>query len=534
MLLCGRFMLGRGFLLLFAAHESRPPRHQGVLPDDSGGFCSSCSCSEVSCRATFLICCCGCNPRPKFSVVQARCIPASLWPPPCCPSRSQVASLPTPCPDDIRYYGKDMFFKVESFQFGCTGDATATSHFQQACFGNQAVFRVSFALAVFFVCMMLGSMSDQFERSYWGIKVLMYLVMLVGSFFIPNTFFNTYADIARVISALFLVFSVIILVDFAYNVQEGLTSKAEEYRAEQVAAGNEEPGTCSNSWLIVYLVASFILFVVIMAGLVGMYAFAVNATAACGGSVSLLSLTLIGGLILTIMSTLDMFGGRGLLPPLVVWVYCVYLVWSAFTSNPTTGCNPLATEENGKMVIADSPGQIALGLVITAFSLAYAAWSAASAVPGIVSSGDDDEMSQSLIEKEDGVTERLTTGEASTRAEAIAQERRERDEEAADDSDEERGSMRSATGTAAAETEEDAPQKGTWLYHLVMCTAAIYMAMLLTDWGSNTDPSAATQGVSTAAMTVKLLSAFITMLLFLWTLMAPAVAPKCCPGRDFS
>mmetsp|Transcript_16342 Transcript_16342/g.38667 ORF Transcript_16342/g.38667 Transcript_16342/m.38667 type:complete len:484 (-) Transcript_16342:120-1571(-) len=422
----------------------------------------------------------------------------------------------------LRYYAKDIYCDIRT----CTAtDPPADASW----YGDQAVYRVSFSLGVFFLCMVFGSMSDSFERSYWGIKVLGYIATLVASFFIPNSFFASYSDLARAVSAIFLIFTVIILVDFAYNLQEGIIEKAEAYKNEQVAAGNEEPGTCSNSWLIIYLVLAGILFIVTMAGLAGMYAFAVNQEAACGGSVSMLSLTLLGGLILTIMSTLQMFGGRGLLPPLVVWVYCVYLVWSAFTSNPTYGCNPLAIKVDGVYTVEDSPGAIALGLIITALSLAYAAHSAASAVPGMMNSSKDDEMSQSLIDKEEGVTERLATGEASTRAEAVAQERREADEEAGESGDE----AGAAAGTEAA-AEEDAPQKGTWLYHAVMCTAAIYMAMLLTDWGDDSNASAQTLNVSKPAMTVKLLSAIVTMLLYFWTLIAPLVAPKCCPGRDFS
>uniref|UniRef100_A0A7S1GD00 Serine incorporator n=1 Tax=Bicosoecida sp. CB-2014 TaxID=1486930 RepID=A0A7S1GD00_9STRA len=419
----------------------------------------------------------------------------------------------------LRYYGKDMFVHVYSFQFGC-GAEGSTGNFQQACFGNQAVFRVSFALAVFFICMMLGSMSDAFDRSYWGIKIGMYLLLLVGSFFIPNEVFNTYADIARVVSALFLILSVIILVDFAYVVQEYLTGRAQKYSEEMVSAGYDEPGTCSNSWLIVYLVVAFVLGVTVLGSLIGMYAFAVHATGSCGGSISLLSLTLIAGLILTVMSTLDMFGGRGLLPPLVVWAYCCYLVWSAFTSNPTLGCNPLASTVNGVTTLDDSPGQIVLGLVITAFSLAYAAYSAASSVPGIMGGGDGDdgETSQPLI-GDKPEAERLTAAE-------------DKDEEAGGSDGEAPRAAAGAGGEGAA--EEDAPAKRTWLYHLVMCTASIYMAMLLTDWGSNTQASAATQGVSSAAMTVKILSSVITMVLYLWTLLAPTLAPKCCPGRDFS
>lgn len=45
----------------------------------------------------------------------------------------------------------------------------------------------------------------------------------------PAQFFNVYADIARVVGALFLLLVVVILIDFAYTLQEWIEDKASAY-----------------------------------------------------------------------------------------------------------------------------------------------------------------------------------------------------------------------------------------------------------------------------------------------------------------
>jgi len=81
----------------------------------------------------------------------------------------------------LRAYGDQMFLHLYSFKVGCTGGADSR------CFGDQAVYRVSFGLAVYFVLMLLGSVSSSFHRGYWGLKSFLYIGLTVGSFFIPNS-----------------------------------------------------------------------------------------------------------------------------------------------------------------------------------------------------------------------------------------------------------------------------------------------------------------------------------------------------------
>lgn len=88
--------------------------------------------------------------------------------------------------------------------------------------------------------------------------------------------------------------------------------------------------------------------------------------------------------------------------------------------------------------------------------------------------------------------------------------------------------------------EEGLVAKRNFKFHCIMAACAMYMAMLLTNWGSNniaTEIEANDDGLSGQAydlskesMWIKFVSQWVTMLLFSWSVVAPVV----CTGRDFS
>ena len=98
------------------------------------------------------------------------------------------------------------------------------------------------------------------------------------------------------------------------------------------------------------------------------------------------------------------------------------------------------------------------------------------------------------------------------------------------------------TESRAEEDEMHRPAAGLktyWRFHVIMAMGAVYMSMILTNWGySNSsanvqsareaDISASQRGV--ASMWVKTVSQWLTFTMYTWTLLAPA----CFPDRDFS
>lgn len=137
----------------------------------------------------------------------------------------------------LKYFGSSLVYNLP-FNFGkigCVGNITASStagnswiptpeidlkSYQLDCMGNAAVYRISMALALWFlisliVCMCMPS----FHRGNWCIKGLLWFVMIVGSFFAPNHVFDNsgYAWFSRVVSALFLILQIAMLIDWAYT-----------------------------------------------------------------------------------------------------------------------------------------------------------------------------------------------------------------------------------------------------------------------------------------------------------------------------
>ena len=70
-------------------------------------------------------------------------------------------------------------------------------------------------------------------------------------------------------------------------------------------------------------------------------------------------------------------------------------------------------------------------------------------------------------------------------------------------------------------------------YHLRMLIIAMYMAMLLTDWGvapRESSASGATYSIGYASAWLQMSANWVCCLLYTWTL----VAPKLFPDRDFT
>eukprot|EP00456_Euglypha_rotunda_P043040 TRINITY_DN33629_c0_g1_i2.p1 TRINITY_DN33629_c0_g1~~TRINITY_DN33629_c0_g1_i2.p1 ORF type:complete len:108 (-),score=11.97 TRINITY_DN33629_c0_g1_i2:76-399(-) len=89
-------------------------------------------------------------------------------------------------------------------------------------------------------------------------------------------------------------------------------------------------------------------------------------------------------------------------------------------------------------------------------------------------------------------------------------------------------------------TPEQTQSKGKQLlmFHLVLASASMYMAMLLTNWGSReeaeSDSGANTSdtayNLSVEAMWVKIVTQWVSGILYTWSLVAPYVLKD----RDFS
>ncbi|KAJ3362810.1 hypothetical protein GGF31_001317 [Allomyces arbusculus] len=429
------------------------------------------------------------------------------------------------------------------------------------CYGVLAVQRVCFALALFHVAMaalLAGVRTSRdrragFQNGFWGPKLTLWLLLVVAAFFIPNEFFMAYSKSVALLGAgVFVLLQLLLLIDFAHTFAEGLIAQYEE------ADGKGPMIVLVGGTVTLLLVA-----VVLTGALYGYFA-----ASSCHLNQFFISFNLVLCLIICLLSIAPAVQEHnprsGLAQVSMVAAYATYLVTSAVANEPAelnpdgspdTTCNPLAAANTSQTVT------VVLGALFTFIAVIYS--TSTAAVKGRRFLGDDDEYDDDSnmpllaardIDEEGGVAAAVSSEMAALQA---AVESGALPESALANAK----LARSASGTAVTAqpgagqappqptvvvvhagptdqypTEDEA--KGVAysysFFHVVFALAAMYVAMLITNWntvsvvpGAHDDDSGllAQVGKSWAAVWVKIVSSWLAILLYAWTLLAPIVLP---------
>eukprot|EP01062_Namystynia_karyoxenos_P079074 TRINITY_DN826_c1_g2_i2.p1 TRINITY_DN826_c1_g2~~TRINITY_DN826_c1_g2_i2.p1 ORF type:complete len:474 (+),score=182.96 TRINITY_DN826_c1_g2_i2:158-1579(+) len=328
------------------------------------------------------------------------------------------------------------------------------------CTGHALVYRVSFALVVFFfihmilqlneVCCVDEAQKNEFQSNFFCIKALIFFIFLVVSLWIPNDFFAGYAKLCVFGSGIFLVLQVILLIDFVYDWNDSWARKADD-----------EPrwGCYLIFFTALFYIGSIVLVIL-------MYVWFTQGDD-CDLNGFLVTTTLVVGLIGTGLSIKMPHGS--IFVAGAVFLYTAVLCFSAIKNGSSNdgGCNALAEPADGKQGLTWS---LVLSSLFVCLSVVWAAASA-GASRGAFSLEDQSAM------------------------------------------------------------DEDAAQSRNYLFfHLVMLLGAMYMAMLLTNWGETGEQTTLQIASGATSMWVKIASEWASMAAFLWTLLAPV---WCCKDRNF-
>jgi hypothetical protein len=385
----------------------------------------------------------------------------------------------------------------------------------QECYGQEGVYRISSAMCVFFgihaLCM-LGKATRGLHYKWWCFKILLLVVLILIFFLIPNSPFDVYGMIARVVSAIFLVLQIIILIEFAYSANEWLLS--DEH------LGNGEGAT---KWYIIDAGCAFLLYGASVVVCVFCFLW-FTSPHACGLETAFIVVTILLTVGVTAVSILFSEHGN-ILASGVLTLYSFYLCYSSLTSDPSS-CNSLASSE--------STAQVVIGIAIAAVAVSYAGWnlSNASTIFGIEEEDQDEHTCSRDIPL-------LDLRQAPPEAEAEEDKTKKPMAEAAGDasgSDLEKGKEkeeRKEPANNGVETaKEERLRKRDLKFHVVMAACCMYMAMVITSWGtdSTSGVSASPYDLSQIAMWIKIASQWMAILLYLWTL----IAPRLFPDREFS
>lgn len=380
--------------------------------------------------------------------------------------------------------------------------------------GFKAVYRINFALAIFFFAfslLMIKVKSSKDPRAaihngFWFFKIAAIVGIMVGSFYIPGGHFTTAWFVIGMIGAfLFILIQLVLLVDMAHSLNESWVNRMEE--------GN------SRRWYAVLLSVTSVLYILSLIGVGLLYA-RYTRPDGCTENKFFISVNLILCVIVSIISILPKIQEHqprsGLLQSSVITAYTMYLTWSAMTNEPDHSCNPgllsiithmtaptLAPGNTTAVVPTSAPpsqsghflDKHAIGgLIVSVFCLLYSSLrtSSSSQVSKLTLSG-----SESVI-----LRDTATNGAG----------------------DEEEGQPR-----RVVDNEKEGVQYYYSVFHFMLFLASLYTMMTVTGWYS---PDTEFQNVTSKwpAVWVKMSSSWVCLLLYVWTLVAPLIIT----GRDFS
>jgi len=353
------------------------------------------------------------------------------------------------------------------------------------CYSMLAIYRICFAsstLHIIFSILMIGvtnskQIRGKIQNGFWGPKILIWLIATILTFFISNGFFIFWSRyIALVGSVLFMLIQLIILIDFSYSWVELFINNYEN--------------TDDKRYMYVLIVSTFGMLIGAIVLTVVMYV--MFGKSGCSLNQVFISLNLFLCILITIISILPEVQyanpQSGIAQASMIVIYATYIVCSAISNEPDDAkhCNPF----NKKTQVTST----ILGVFFTFISIAYSTTRAAA--NGIFL-GDDD-VNEPLIDSSEKVK---LKGSNDTDSDS---------EDNDFDDDERRNTVYNYS-----------------FFHLIFGLAGMYIAMLLTDWNTISASNNFTLivGQSWSSVWVKIITSWIAIILYLWTVVAPIFYP---------
>jgi hypothetical protein len=392
----------------------------------------------------------------------------------------------------LRFWGGPMLLDLYVYQLEVCDS--------EKCVGYGAVYRISFALFLFYLPHAIGNKYNVGVALGWCWKTMCYLLLLVCAYLIPDVFYEGYVEVARVVSGFFLFLQVVILIDWAYRWNESWLADGRDWKMGVLLAA------------VAQYICSLSLFVM---------CWKLYADEGCSLQRSFIIITFIVTLLFSLASMTEAIEHGALLPSAVVTLYSYFVLYSALNSDPSD-CNP--------QLDLNWPSEFssALAFCIAGFSICYAAWSLAhSGTLFSTSNNSDSPELENLTSSASPSPEDFTSPAASDKDVEQASEVVTEKYQAADG--EENGG-----DSAPALTASD--RQMLFKFHMVLAAASMYLAMLLTNWGSlqeaqnGVDQGGKAYDLSLVAMWIKIVTQWVAMGLYTWSLLAPYV----CTSRDFS
>ncbi|XP_074304736.1 uncharacterized protein LOC141639526 [Silene latifolia] len=333
------------------------------------------------------------------------------------------------------------------------------------------VLRVSLGNFLFFTLLALimigvkdqNDRRDSWQHGGWLGKMIIWLLLILLMFFLPNPVIDIYGVLSKFGAGLFLLVQVVMLLDFTYTWNDAWVAKDEQ------------------KWYVALLAVS-----------VGCYTAAFTISGLlfiwfnpsgqdCGLNVFFIVMTMILAFAYGVIALHPAVNGS-LLPASVISVYCAYVCYTGLSSEPRDYvCNGLHHKSK-----AVSVSTLILGMLTTVLSVLYSALRAGSSKTFLSSPPSSPRAggSKPLLDSED-----------------------------------------TEAGGADGNDKESRPVTYSYtFFHLIFALASMYSAMLLSGWTSSSDNSDLID-IGWASVWVKICTEWVTGGLYVWSLVAPLIMP---------
>ncbi|XP_059463192.1 uncharacterized protein LOC132192024 [Corylus avellana] len=335
-------------------------------------------------------------------------------------------------------------------------------------FQIQAVLRVSFGNFLFFAVfavIMIGvkdqnDRRDSWHHGGWVAKMVIWLLLVVLMFFLPNVVISIYGIVSKFGAGLFLLVQVIILLDCTHSWNDAWVEKDEQ------------------KWYIALLSVSVVCYIAAFAFSGILFIWFNPSGDDCGLNVFFIVMTMILAFVFGIIALHPTVNGS-LLPASVISLYCAYVCYTGLASEPRDYvCNGLHSKSK-----AVTTSTLILGMLTTVLSVLYSALRAGSSTtflspPSSPKSGEK----KPLLEAEE-----LEEGKEKKK-----------------------------------ETEARPVSYSYTFFHLIFALASMYSAMLLSGWTDSSESSDLID-VGWTSVWVRICTEWVTAVLYIWSLVAPLV-----------
>lgn len=229
----------------------------------------------------------------------------------------------------------------------------------------------------------------------------------------------------------------------------------------------------NKCYAVGFVISCLIMYGLSIAGVVSMYVLFTKASG-CGTNTALITINLILCVAVSIIAVLPRVQEEnprsGLLQASLVTLYVIYLTFSAVSNNPDCG-------DNINSIAGGGNSMLVVGIIIAVLTIFVV----------------------SLKSSSDGMGTPVTDEEAPVQK--------------------------------VSDDEEDGVQYKYWLFHIMCLLATLYLMMVMTNW---LKPDTVSEGykfeASKPSMWVQIVSSWLCLGLYVWTLFAPIA----CPNRQFS